>query len=71
MSSTVANPPGALGWELHGAEALGVSFSQFRFTIAFFLSVIAGAAFRLFPNPRGERRGAIKSCRAAAVQLVC
>jgi lysophospholipid acyltransferase len=43
-----------MGWELHGAEALGVSFSQFRFTIAFFLSVVAGAVFRLLPNPRAR-----------------
>ncbi len=55
MASTVANPPWTMGWEVDGAAALGVSFSQFRFTVAFFLSVVAGAIFQLLPkNPKGE-----------------
>jgi lysophospholipid acyltransferase len=54
MSSTVASPPGPTGWEANAADALGVSFSQFRFTVAFFLSVVVGALFRVLPSPRSE-----------------
>jgi lysophospholipid acyltransferase len=54
MSSTVASPPGPTGWEANAADALGVSCSQFRFTVAFFLSVVVGALFRVLPNPRSR-----------------
>lgn len=40
-----------MDWEVAGAAALGVSFSTFRFTVAFFLSVVAGSVFRVIRNP--------------------
>mmetsp|Transcript_19134 Transcript_19134/g.57764 ORF Transcript_19134/g.57764 Transcript_19134/m.57764 type:complete len:484 (-) Transcript_19134:1770-3221(-) len=54
MSSTAAAPPLGMQWEVNGAEALGVSFSTFRFTLAFLLSVVAGMIFRLIKTPRAR-----------------
>lgn len=52
--STVSNPPWAMQWEIKGSETLGISFSSFRFTVAFLLSVLAGPIFRLIRTPRGR-----------------
>lgn len=53
-------------WELGAAAAAGLTLSQFRFTLAFFLSVAAGALLRFIPTARGRRR----SCCAAACRLL-
>ena len=35
-------------WELQGAQALGITVSQFRFMLSFFVSVLVGVLFWWF-----------------------
>ena len=69
MASTAAAPPLGMPWEVAGAEALGVSFSTFRFTLAFLLSVVAGMMFRLIESPRGGSRLPSPLLSASPVQM--
>ena len=46
-----------VGWELTAAGGAGLTISQFRFTLAFVVSVVVGAALRLMPTVRGARGG--------------
>ncbi len=69
MAATAAAPPLGMPWEVAGAEALGVSFSAFRFTLAFLLSVVAGMMFRLIESPRGGLRLAPPRSLACHAQM--
>lgn len=40
-------------WELNACASAGLTISQFRFTVAFLLSVLVGAFLRVVPR-RGE-----------------
>ena len=44
-------PPQA--WELQAGASAGLTISQFRFAVAFILSVVVGAILRKVPTVRG------------------
>lgn len=46
-----------MAWEESASGTLGLSLSQFRFTLALFASVILVAGVRLFRNPTRKRAG--------------
>ena len=60
-------PPQA--WELQTAASAGLTISQFRFTLAFILSVVVGAILRKVPTVRGEPRALSCGGRAAHRRL--